>query len=269
MENKISKLFFWCWKIWKNKNEDLKLLKNAYELWFRKFDTSPIYGEWKSEKILSVFIKENWRKNIIISSKSNPKYINYIDIINTCFKSLKTLNTNYIDIYFIHYPCLEVSNDEVILALKYLKKKWMINNIWLSNFSLSRIKYYHTKLWDDLKYIQLYYNIWNRYAETSWIIEFCNKNNIQIMSWGSLWQWKLNILPFNIKKNCNKYNFTIFQIYLQWLLYYSNITPIIWVSNESQLIELLYIENIKMDKKVFLQLCEKVPYTNNHNNKFL
>lgn len=30
-ENKNSKLFFWCWKIWKNKNEDLKILNNVYD----------------------------------------------------------------------------------------------------------------------------------------------------------------------------------------------------------------------------------------------
>lgn len=82
-----------------------KVINHAYDLGVNFFDTAEAYGN--AEKILGETIK-NYRDKVIISTKvgirKNTKPNLSYDYINSaCEDSLKRLNTEYIDIYNLHY----------------------------------------------------------------------------------------------------------------------------------------------------------------------
>ena len=63
-------------------------------------------------------------------------------MIKACEDSLQRLGTDYLDVYFLHYPVeeKEVSIQERMETMEELKKAGKIRAIGLSNFSLEEMK---------------------------------------------------------------------------------------------------------------------------------
>eukprot|EP01084_Bolivina_argentea_P031078 57546_1 len=139
------------------------------------------------------------RKDIFITSKLSPRSMkseNKIEsAINNC---LKSLHTNYIDLYLIHWPGVsgkKINDPKLyeyrLMAWKIMEKyvnKGSIRCIGVSNFEIKHLK----PLIDgynngDLQYKPAvnqieFHPLYQRYD----LFEYCNKNNIQIMAYGSL-----------------------------------------------------------------------------------
>lgn len=91
------------------------------------WDTATVYGMGDSENILGTFAKTVKRENIIVSTKFTPQIAEMYD--NSMEKmadaSLKRLNIEYIDIYWIHNPAdVERWTPQLIPLLKSGKIKF-------------------------------------------------------------------------------------------------------------------------------------------------
>lgn len=91
------------------------------------WDTATVYGMGASENILGTFAKTVKRENIIVSTKFTPQIAEMYD--NSMEKmadaSLKRLNIDYIDIYWIHNPAdVERWTPQLIPLLKSGKIKF-------------------------------------------------------------------------------------------------------------------------------------------------
>ena len=95
-----------------NDKESIKAIKRAIDLGVNFFDTADVYGAGHSEEILGKAL-EDYRDDIIIATKfGNTFDANRKKIIGTnlkpdyirkaCELSLKRLNTDYIDLYWLH-----------------------------------------------------------------------------------------------------------------------------------------------------------------------
>lgn len=261
-----SKIFLWLWGFINYKTSQSYLLKLCYDNWIMFFDTA--YEYWDSELILWRFIKDKKRSDIIISTKCKINILSHIDIINSCYDSLNKLGTDYIDIFFIHYPNDIINLKYIIWSLLFLKNKWFIKNIWFCNLSYSRLLTYHKLLGGNLDYIQIKFNCISRYADYIWILKYCHENNINVMTWGTFNQNK------NLKLYTDIFIKKTYDIY-QYLLYYNisrydNIYPIIWISSEKNLKNLLNMDYSNI-KKEFLDIEKKIlnKWYILDNNKFL
>jgi len=78
-------------------------------------------------------------------------------------KSLKRLQTDYIDLLYIHYPDPDTPKDEAVGALKRLKDEGKVRAIGISNFSLEQVKEANKDGYVDV--YQGEYNLLNRAAE--------------------------------------------------------------------------------------------------------
>ena len=102
--------------------ESIKAIQRAIELGVNFFDTADVYGAGHSEEILGKAL-EDYRDDVIIATKFgntfdkehrkitgtnlSPDYIR-----KACESSLKRLNTDYIDLYWLH--CWSVSKEDLI-----------------------------------------------------------------------------------------------------------------------------------------------------------
>lgn len=78
-------------------------------------------------------------------------------------ESLKRLNTDYIDLFYIHFPDEHTPKDEAVNALNEMKKAGKIRSIGVSNFSLEQLKEANKDGLVDV--LQGEYNLLNREAE--------------------------------------------------------------------------------------------------------
>ena len=112
----ISAVGFGCWEIGGGygsieESDFIKAVNRALDLGINCFDTAEAYGFGASEKSLAKALGSR-RKEAVITTKFGvgyPDTPNYRDstrkrVIESIDKSLKALNTDYVDVYLIHWP---------------------------------------------------------------------------------------------------------------------------------------------------------------------
>src|SRR5690625_6194460 len=125
------------------------LLFTAIDNGINFWDTAITYGPKRSEEMIGeVLAKTKKRSNIVLATKGSHKFVNdtvvhdnspeYLE--QTLLASLKRLQTDYIDLFYIHYPDETTPKYEAVGALHRLKEKGIIRAIGVSNFSLEQLK---------------------------------------------------------------------------------------------------------------------------------
>ncbi|PLS08530.1 aldo/keto reductase [Neobacillus cucumis] len=135
-------------------------------------DTAFIYGPKRSEEIIGEVLKENSnRSEIVIATKAAHKFVGEEVVIDNSpaflkqavEESLKRLQTDYIDLFYIHFPDKDTPKDEAVGALKQLKDEGKIRAIGVSNFSIEQLKEANKDGYVDV--YQGEYNLLSRDAE--------------------------------------------------------------------------------------------------------
>ncbi len=174
---------------WGNQHEsDSKsALRKAWEKEINHWDTADVYGEGKSEKIIGEMWKTIPRESIFLATKVgwdmgpfshwyHPKHIKHK--IET---SLKNLNTDYIDLMYLHHCNFGKQNeyfDDALETLKNFQAQGKIRFIGLSDWSNDRIIKYLNACDPDV--VQPYRNIMDNTYEDSGLKKIINKNNLGV-----------------------------------------------------------------------------------------
>ena len=175
--------------------KDLKpVFETAMNLGLNLWDTAAVYGMGASEEVLGQFVKKVDRDKVILSTKFTPQLADDTDqpVENMFNGSIKRLNTDYIDIYWIHNPADVSKWTEKIIPLA---KSGKIKNIGVSNHSLAEIKQANEILNKEglkISAVQNHYSLLNRTSETSGIIDYCDKNDITFFAYMVLEQGALS-----------------------------------------------------------------------------
>lgn len=174
----------------KTKNRQ-KIYQFAYHNGINLFDTAELYGEGYSEFILGKTFRKI-RKHIVISSKVNPDNCTSYLLEKSLKRSLKNLNTDYIDLYQLHWPNPFIEFEETFTTIDKFLQKGYIRYVGVCNFTpemiivankyLKKSKIISNQIELNLFYHQDLYND----------IKFYEKMNISILGYGALSH--LNIL---------------------------------------------------------------------------
>ena len=169
--------------------ESTNAIKAAYDAGITTFDTAEVYGNGHSEKIVGNAL-QNVRDKVVIATKVFSNHLKYQQVIDACHRSLKNLNTDYIDLYQIHWPpgsfgAKQVPLEETMGALTDLKAQDKIRAIGVSNFSKSQIE--HAAAYGKIDSLQPPYSLFWRQYETD-ALPFCFENNITVLAYSSMAQ---------------------------------------------------------------------------------
>ncbi|MGM0901170.1 MAG: aldo/keto reductase [Bacillota bacterium] len=135
-------------------------------------DTAFIYGPKRSEEIIGEVLNERGnRSEVIIATKAAHKYVGEEIVLDNSpaflkqavEESLQRLQTDYIDLFYIHFPDTETPKDEAVGVLQQLKEEGKIRAIGVSNFTLNQLKEANTDGYVDV--VQGEYNLISRDAE--------------------------------------------------------------------------------------------------------
>ena len=157
------------------------------------FDTADTYGLGQSELTLGRGL-EGRRDRAVIASKFGVRvenrhtfYDNSPQWIRTaCENSLRRLNTDYIDLYQIHYRDGRTPIGEVVDTLEQLRTEGKIRYFGLSNLDM--------KDFEDLEaYRGRFVSLQNQYSLAcrdyeAQTMELCRKLDLSPLTWGSLGQ---------------------------------------------------------------------------------
>jgi myo-inositol catabolism protein IolS len=191
----ISAIGFGCWEIGGGygsieETEFVKAINRALDIGINSFDTAEAYGMGASEKSLAKALGSR-RKEAVITTKFGvgyPGFANFRDstrkrVMESIEKSLTALNTDYVDVYLIHWPDRAIPFEEPMRALDDLVKQGKVKAVGLSNFTLDEIKTCMAARRVDV--VQYCWNMFDRRMAKE-IFPYCQENKIGVMAYGSL-----------------------------------------------------------------------------------
>lgn len=237
--------------------DDINAIKTALDLGITHIDTAEVYAQGHTEELVGEAIKNIDRSKLFLTSKVQETHLNYRDIKNAIWGSLKKLGTDYLDLYLMHRcPPLD-KFEECVRAMNELVDEGLIKHIGLSNINTE-----HTKRLCELsKYPfvvnQVHLNLQFREPEKDELLEFCQKNDMFLEAWrpvnkGALTKTGIDITKPGIPildEMCKKYGKTPAQISINWLISQNNIITIAKSSNLNHLKDNLGAIGWEMEKK--------------------
>ncbi|MFH2068914.1 MAG: aldo/keto reductase [Candidatus Omnitrophota bacterium] len=177
-----GKVVRWAGEV--EEKEIIDIVYRAVDSGINIIDTAAAYGE--SEEVVGKAVK-GIRDKLYIATKcgANPEQIpGQID------NSLKKMDLGYIDLYQVHYPSTKIPIADTIGAMKKLKDEGKIRHIGVSNFSVEQLK--EAIKVTEIVSCQSPYNLFWREIEEEGILEFCQKENVGILTYSSLAQGLLS-----------------------------------------------------------------------------
>lgn len=173
-----------------HQEEATKTLIKAIDLGVDFFDTANVYGFGENERLLGKTLK-NYRKNISIASKfgiiresdgikicGKPDYVKI-----ACEESLRRLNTDYIDLYYLHRIDQNIPIEETVGAMAELVKEGKVRYLGLSEVGIVNIKKAY-KI-HPIAAVQNEFSLWTRDSEKE-IIPLCEQLGIAFVSYSPL-----------------------------------------------------------------------------------
>jgi len=122
--------------------ESLTIMDYAYEQGMNFWDTANVYNQGESERIVGKGLKGR-RDDIVLATKVtgqmgkglNDKGLSRRNIIAAVDASLKRLDTDYIDLYYLHSPDYETRIEETLETMTNLVRLGKIRYIGVSNYA--------------------------------------------------------------------------------------------------------------------------------------
>ena len=280
-ELNVSRIGFGSWGIggppfWTNEGDMVsqKTILRAFDLGINFFDTAPVYGFGHAEELIGKTLRSK-RSKVILATKCGLRWEqkDFGGIRRDCTKisikkeinwSLKRLQTDYIDLYQVHWPDDKIPQQETAETLLELQNEGKIRYFGVSNYSFDQVKecFVHAPIVS----IQNEYNLLQRNVEIE-LRDFCVNQKIGILAYSPLasgiltgkfhknsvfedWRKNKKAQQFRgqkfseninkaekLKRLAVKSQVTCSQIAINWILNQEGITAaLVGVKNEDQLI---------------------------------
>ena len=164
----------------------LATLQAAVDHGVNFFDTAYCYGyDGESEKLIAKALGSR-RDQIVIASKGGIHWKDRVQQKDAsaktlqleCEESLRRLNTDRIDLHYLHAPDPNVPLAESAAALKALLESGKIRSVGVSNFTLPQLAEFHAIC--PISAYQPHYNMLQREIEFSQL-PWCIENNVSVM----------------------------------------------------------------------------------------
>ena len=169
--------------------ETTKAIRSAFDAGITTIDTAEVYGDGHSEQIVAQALSDV-RDQAVYATKVFANHLKYDQVLEACDRSLQNLQTDYIDLYQIHWPAGTFKSEivpieETMRALNDLKQQGKIRAIGVSNFSRSQLE--EASQYGRIDSLQPPYSLFWRQVEQD-AMPYCIQNNISILAYSPLAQ---------------------------------------------------------------------------------
>jgi diketogulonate reductase-like aldo/keto reductase len=205
----IPSIGFGTWMI-EDEDTCISAVKKALDVGYRHIDTAQIYG---NESFIGQAVKESniAREDIFLTTKLWNDNQFFDDVVPSFEKSLKNLQTDYVDLFLIHFPVTELRRP-AWRKMEELCKSGAVKSIGVSNYTVKHLKELMAE--SEIKPVvnQVELHVFLQQPE---LVEYCQENNIILEAYSPLAHGnKLdNVTLTDLAK---KYNKTSAQIMLRW-----------------------------------------------------
>lgn len=241
--------------------DGIEVVKAALASGITLLDTAFMYGLGQSENLIGQVLRDYDRSKVTIATKAAQDPQKGLQLNNTpafliqsVDDALNRLQTDYLDIFYIHFPDEVTPKAEAVGALQKLKEAGKIRAIGISNFSIEQIQEANVDGYVDV--VEDAYSLVERQAETN-LFPYLSANQISFVPYFPLasglltgkytldqqfseGDWQFGRSNFQtpryqqiltaldgIKPIAGKYEATVAQVLLAWYLHNPAIATVI------------------------------------------
>jgi aryl-alcohol dehydrogenase-like predicted oxidoreductase len=175
----------------------IQTLQRAVELGVSFFDTAEVYGPHRNEVLLGKALKP-YREQVVIATKFGFVYnrdrSDFGEITGTngqpenaravAHASLKRLDTDVIDLYYLHRVDPAVPIEDSVGAMAELVSEGKVRAIGLSEVSADTLRRAHAI--HPITALQSEYSLWTRDVETNGVLDTCRELGISFVPFSPL-----------------------------------------------------------------------------------
>jgi len=164
--------------------DSISAMQAALDLGVNHFDTASAYGHGRSEEVVGQFLPGR-RDRVFLASKFFPGELT-ADYVNRQLEaSLERLQTDAVDLYYIHWPSSGKDLRPVMQALEDARAEGKLRAIGVSNFSVEQME--QVAEVGAINAHQLCYNLFWRFPERD-VIPYCQEHDIAVVTYSSIAQ---------------------------------------------------------------------------------
>ncbi|OGU14300.1 MAG: glyoxal reductase [Ignavibacteria bacterium GWB2_35_12] len=198
-------------------NETLNAVRYALDIGYRHIDTAALYA---NEKDVGIAVKQSKlaREEIFITTKVWNSEHGFNKTIKAFDESLRKLDSDYIDLYLVHWPVPELRGD-TWKALEKIYSEGKAKSIGVSNYTIHHLDELlkSCKIIPSVNQVEL-----SPFLQQPELMQYCKEKGIIVEAYSPLTRGK----KFNdkrLKDLANKYSKTSAQIMIRWALQYDTV----------------------------------------------
>lgn len=236
--------------------QEISALKLGIEHGLTLIDTAEMYADGGAEIVVGKAIKDV-RDKIFLVSKVLPSNASYQKTLQACHNSLKRLQTDYLDMYLLHWRG-SVPLTETFDALQTLVEQGKIKRWGVSNFDLDDLL--EVESYVEQRQImtnQVLYNLSRRGIEFD-LLPWSRKKSLPIMAYSPIERGRL-LTHQALIDMATQYQVSPAQIALAWVLQKENIIAIPKASSTTHVVDNIKSLDISLSAEDLIILDKTFP----------
>ncbi len=276
----LSRIVYGMWRIGEAEDTSPKHIQEKMEACLEQgistFDQADIYGDYRAEGLLGACLRQAqyMRHEIEIVTKCGivapvgvyaDRRVKHYDtskahITASVERSLKELQTDYIDLLLIHRPDPFMDQDETGAALDSLVSTGKVRSVGVSNFKPHDWSLLQSAMSTQLATNQIELSVLHNNSFVDGDIAFLQERKVSPMAWsplggGELFRDSQSALVLKLQEIAAQSGCEIADVAIAWLLAHpSNIMPVLGTNNMFRIKQISQAIDIQIDRQAWFEI---------------
>lgn len=238
-------------------SETVTAIRMAVELGLTHIDTAEYYGAGHAEELVGEAIEGMDREKLFITSKVWHNHLHREDLLHSMRASLKRLDTDYVDLYLVHWPNSDVPLKETIGAMEECIREGHTRFIGVSNFSAQLMEEAQSHLRETkLVANQVQYSLLDQKPRME-LLPTCRKIGVSLVAYSPLERGAILQTPNPVMDEIARvHGKTRVQVALNWLIAQENVFAIPMSTNPLHIMEFMGALSWRLTPEEWSHLAE-------------
>ncbi|UUI04281.1 aldo/keto reductase [Oceanobacillus jeddahense] len=243
-------------------DREVEAIRTGIDYGAQLIDTAEMYGDGNAETLVGSAIKPYLRENVFLLSKVLPANASKKDLPISLDNSLKRLETDYLDLYLLHWK-EDIPLEETVEALEKARNEGKIKAWGVSNLDVDDLEQVlDLPGGENCKANQVRYNIANRGIEFD-LMPMMEKHDMPVIAYSPIDRgdsFGAELTKQQVLKDiADKHDTDVFQILLAWSIRNDQTIAIPQSSNPEHVLNNLKAADISLTEQDLEQIDRVYP----------
>ncbi len=228
-------------------DEMVAIIRDAIAMGYTHIDTAEMYGVGHCEELVGRAMQDFARGEILLTTKVLADNVRYDDLLRALDGSLERLQTEYADMYLIHWPNPSVPLEESFRALNRVVAEGRVKRVGVSNFDVALQREAEALCETPVVTNQVRYNLYTREPEENGLLRYCQENNVVLTAYCPL---KDGVMQNEtVQAVARKHGASAAQVAIRWLTRQPQVVTIPMSTNRDHLRQNMEALTLALDEE--------------------